>query len=78
LTVIGTLAGLLAARIAAGTLYKILDAVPETPPGPRWVGALDLSLLAILIALSVAAIGAALAQRTADNADTSELLRHGD
>jgi putative ABC transport system permease protein len=78
LTVLGTLAGLLAARIAAGTLYKVLDAVPETPPGPRWVGALDLSLLALLIALGVAAIGAALAQRTADNADTSELLRHGD
>ncbi len=78
LTVVGTLAGLLAARIAAGTLYKVLDAVPETPPGPRWVGALDLSLLALLIALGVAALGAVLAQRTADSADTSELLRHGD
>ncbi|MGH8915928.1 MAG: FtsX-like permease family protein [Acidimicrobiia bacterium] len=77
-TIVGTLAGLLAARIAAGALYKILDAVPETPPGPRWVGALDLSLLAIVIAMGVAAIAALVAQRTADSADTSELLRHGD
>ncbi len=78
LTVLGTLAGLLAARVAAGSLYGILDAVPETPPGPRWVGALDLSLIALLTSIAVAALGAVLAQRTADGADTSELLRHGD
>ena len=78
LTVIGALAGILAASIAARSLYAVLDAVPETPPGPRWIGALDLSLLAILIALGVAAAAASLAQRTADGADTSELLRHGD
>jgi hypothetical protein len=69
---------LLAAFIAGRSLYRILDAVPETPPGPRWVGAVDLSLLAMLIALGVAALGAILAQRTADSADTSELLRHGE
>jgi predicted lysophospholipase L1 biosynthesis ABC-type transport system permease subunit len=78
LTGLGTLAGLLAAFIAGRSLYRILDAVPETPPGPRWVGAVDLSLLAMLIALGVAALGAILAQRTADSADTSELLRHGE
>ena len=78
LTVLGALAGIVAAGVASRSLYKVLDAVPETPPGPRWIGALDLSLLAILIALGVAAIAAVLAQRTADHADTSELLRHGD
>jgi hypothetical protein len=39
---------------------------------------MDLSILAVLVALGVAALAAALAQRTADRADTSELLRHGD
>jgi putative ABC transport system permease protein len=78
LTLLGALSGLLAARIAARSLYGILDAVPETPPGPRWVGALDLSLVVVVIAVAVAAIGAVIAQRTADGADTSELLRHGD
>lgn len=78
LTVLGAVAGVFAARVAARSLYTILDAVPETPPGPRWIGALDLSLLAVVVALGVAAIAAILAQRTADSADTSELLRHGD
>jgi putative ABC transport system permease protein len=78
LTLLGALAGIFAARVAAGSLYTVLDAVPETPPGPRWVGAIDLSLIAVVIALGVAAVAAILAQRTADNADTSELLRHGD
>ncbi len=78
LTVLGALSGLLAARIAARSLYNILDAVPESPPGPRWIGALDLSLIVLVIAVAVAGIGAVLAQRTADAADTSELLRHGD
>jgi putative ABC transport system permease protein len=78
LTVIGTLSGVLAARIAARNLFRILDAVPETPPGPRWIGALDLALIALVVAFAVAALGALIAQNTADNADTSELLRHGD
>jgi putative ABC transport system permease protein len=78
LTVLGAVAGIFAARVAAGSLYRALDAVPETPPGPRWIGAIDLSLLALVIALAVAAIAAILSQRTADSADTSELLRHGD
>lgn len=78
LTVAGALAGILAARVAAGSLYRVLDAVPDTPPGPRWIGALDLALLALVIAFAVAGLGALLAQNTADNADTSELLRHGD
>jgi putative ABC transport system permease protein len=78
MTLVGVVAGLVAARIAAGSLYRALDAVPETPPGPRWIGAIDLSLLVVAIALAVATIAAILAQRTADGADTSELLRHGD
>jgi putative ABC transport system permease protein len=78
LTVLGALAGIFAARVAAGSLYTVLDAVPETPPGPRWIGAIDLSLIALVVALGVAALAAILAQRTADGADTSELLRHGD
>jgi putative ABC transport system permease protein len=75
---LGALAGILAGGIAARSIYTVLDAVPETPPGPRWIGAMDLSILAVLVALGVAALAAALAQRTADRADTSELLRHGD
>ncbi|MDJ0925261.1 MAG: hypothetical protein QNJ77_11925 [Acidimicrobiia bacterium] len=78
LTILGALSGVVAARLAAGLLYAVLDAVPETPPSPRWIGALDLSLLSLLAAAIVAAIAAVLAQRTADNADATELLRHGD
>ena len=78
LTVLGVFAGVLAARIAAGSLYRVLDAVPDTPPGPRWIGAVDLVLITIVVAFAVAGLGAMLAQNTADNADTSELLRHGD
>jgi putative ABC transport system permease protein len=78
LTLLGALSGLLAARVAARSLYSILDAVPESPPGPRWVGALDLSLIVLFLALAVAIGAAFVAQRTADGADTSELLRHGD
>ncbi len=78
LTMLGALSGLLAARVAARSLYTILDAVPESPPGPRWIGALDLSVIVLVLALAVALGAAFVAQRTADGADTSELLRHGD
>ncbi|MGA7096595.1 MAG: hypothetical protein WB245_03400 [Acidimicrobiia bacterium] len=78
LSVIGVGAGVLAAQIAARPLYRILDAVPETPPSPRWVGAADLIVLCFVVALLVGVLAAILSQRTADNANTSELLRHGE
>ncbi len=78
LTMIGIVTGLLAGRIPARQLYRILDAVPETPPAPRWVGAMDLVFVTLAIGLIVSIAAAALAQRTADGADTSELLRHGE
>jgi hypothetical protein len=78
LTLLGILTGLLAGRIPARQLYRILDAVPETPPAPRWVGAMDLVFITLAIGLIVSMAAAALAQRTADGADTSELLRHGE
>ncbi|MDH3464066.1 MAG: ABC transporter permease, partial [Acidimicrobiia bacterium] len=78
LTVLGAVVGIFAGRIPARQLYLILDAVQETPPAPRWVGALNVAVLALVIAAVVSILAALLAQRTADNADTSELLRHGE
>ncbi|MFZ0626466.1 MAG: hypothetical protein WAN34_08220 [Acidimicrobiia bacterium] len=78
LSVVGVGSGVIAAQIAARTLYSILDAVPETPPSPRWVGATDLTVACFVAALVVGGLAALLSQRTADNANTSELLRHGE
>jgi FtsX-like permease family len=78
LSIMGVAAGLIAAQIGARSLYRILDAVPGTPPGPRWVGALDLTVLAFVAAALIGGLAALMAQRTADNSDTSELLRHGE
>lgn len=78
LSVVGVATGVAAAQVAARTLYRILDAVPETPPSPRWVGASDLTLLCLGLAVGIGGLAAILAQRTADNANTSELLRHGE
>jgi putative ABC transport system permease protein len=78
LTLLGIATGLVAGRIPARQLFSILDAVSETPPPPRWVGAADLALITFLIGLVVSIIATTLAQKTADGADTSELLRHGE
>jgi putative ABC transport system permease protein len=78
LTLLGIATGLVAGRIPARQLFSILDAVSETPPPPRWVGAADLALITFLIGLVVSIIATILAQKTADGADTSELLRHGE
>ena len=77
LSAIGAVAGIVAATISARTLYSILDPVPGSPPGPRWIGALDLSLISIAVALIVGAGAAVLSQRTADRANAQELLAHG-
>jgi hypothetical protein len=42
------------------------------------VGSLDLVFLILAAVVALAAVSAWMAQRTADNADVSELLRHGD
>lgn len=78
LTLLGAFVGIVAGRLPARQLYSILDAVPESPPAPRWIGALNVSIVAIVIAVVVSLIASLLAQRTADTADTSELLRHGE
>ena len=78
LTLLGVFTGVIAGRIPARQLYRILDAVEETPPPPRWVGAMDLVVISVVVALTVSVVATILAQRTADNADTSELLRHGE
>lgn len=78
LTLLGALAGLVVGRWASRDLYLALDPLPETPPEPQWVGAIDLGLLILVVVAVLAAVSAWMAQRTADNADVSELLRHGD
>jgi putative ABC transport system permease protein len=78
LTVLGAVVGIIAGRIPARQLYLILDAVQETPPPPRWVGALNVGVIAVTVAVIVSLLASLLAQRTADRADTSELLRHGE
>ncbi|MEX1038152.1 MAG: hypothetical protein WDZ96_04765 [Acidimicrobiia bacterium] len=78
LTLLGVFTGVIAGRIPARQLYRILDAVAETPPPPRWVGAMDLVVISVVVAVVVSVVATILAQRTADGADTSELLRHGE
>ncbi|REK18732.1 MAG: ABC transporter permease [Actinobacteria bacterium] len=78
LALIGVLTGVLAGRIPARQLYRVLDAVQETPPPPRWIGALDLTAIAFAVGVLVTVVAGMLAQRTADAANTSELLRHGE
>ncbi len=78
LTLLGVFTGVIAGRIPARQLYRILDAVAETPPPPRWVGAMDLVVISVVVAVLVSIVATILAQRTADGADTSELLRHGE
>ena len=77
LALIGTLAGIAAATVGARSLYEVLDPVPTSPPGPLWVGALDIAAIAMVIATGVGIGAALLSQRTADTADAQELLSHG-
>jgi putative ABC transport system permease protein len=76
LALLGAIAGIIAATAGARSLYSILDPLPGTPPGPRWIGALDLSLIALVTAALVGLVAALLAQRTADEADAQQLLSH--
>jgi putative ABC transport system permease protein len=77
LTLAGALAGVAVGRRASRDLYLALDPLPETPPAPQWVGTADLTLIILVLVVVLAAVSAWMAQRTADNADVSELLRHG-
>lgn len=78
LTLLGVATGILAGQVPARQLYRVLDAVSETPPPPRWIGAIDLVAITFVVGIAVSVIATFLAQRTADTADTSELLRHGE
>jgi putative ABC transport system permease protein len=78
LVVAGALVGSLTANLAARTIFRSLDALPATPPSPLWVGTIDLITILVLLSVGVGWLASAAAQRTADNADVSELLRHGD
>lgn len=77
LTFFGGAIGVGAGYIASRSIYVALDALPKTPPGPYWVDVWDLAIVLGLLALAVGFLAALVAQRTADNADVSELLRHG-
>jgi putative ABC transport system permease protein len=77
LTMLGALAGVAVGRWASRDLYLALDPLPETPPAPQWVGAADITAVVLVLVVLLAAVSAGMAQRTADNADVSELLRHG-
>jgi putative ABC transport system permease protein len=65
------------ALLTARTVYGALDPVPATPPGPRWVPAVELIVITAVGGLAVASATSRISQRAADTADTSELLRHG-
>lgn len=73
----GVVLGAGTAVLTARTVYSALDPVPETPPGPRWVPAVELIIVALAGAMLVGWATARISQRAADRADTSELLRHG-
>lgn len=72
----GVILGVASALLAAATLYRGLDPVPQSPPGPRWTPAWDITALATVVAGAVVWAAAHLSQRTADTADTADLLRH--
>lgn len=78
LVVIGAFVGSLTANLAARVMFRSLDALPATPPSPLWVGTIDLIVILVVLSVGVGWLASAAAQRTADNADVSELLRHGD
>jgi hypothetical protein len=59
-------------------MYRSLAALPATPPSPLWVGTIDLIVILMVLSVGVGWLASAAAQRTAANADVSELLRHGD
>jgi putative ABC transport system permease protein len=73
----GVALGAATALVTARTVYSALDPVPETPPGPRWVPAIELIVVTFVGAMAVAWTTSRISQRAADTADTSELLRHG-
>lgn len=77
LTLVGALTGAVAAALAAGTVYRSLDPLPQTPPGPLAAATTDVALLLVVLTLGVAGAASWIAQRVADTADVSELLRHG-
>ena len=77
LTMLGALGGVAVGRWASRDLYLALDPLPETPPAPQWVGTADITLVVLALVVLLGAVSARMAQRTADNADVSELLRHG-
>jgi putative ABC transport system permease protein len=76
LVLVGSLIGIAVGRWTSRDLYLALDPLPDIPPVPQWVGTTDLTVLVLVVVLVVAALSAWTAQRTADNADVSELLRH--
>jgi ABC-type antimicrobial peptide transport system permease subunit len=78
LVVAGALVGSLTANLSARTIFRSLDALPATPPSPLWAGTIDLIAILVLLSVGVGWLASGAAQRTADNADVSELLRHGD
>jgi putative ABC transport system permease protein len=78
LVVIGAFVGSLTANLAARVMFRSLDALPATPPSPLWVGTIDLIAILMVLSVGVGWLASVAAQRTADNADVSELLRHGD
>jgi putative ABC transport system permease protein len=78
LVVIGAVVGSLTANLAARVMFRSLDALPATPPSPLWVGTIDLIVILMVLSVGVGWLASAAAQRTADDANVSELLRHGD
>lgn len=78
LTGLGSVVGIAVGWVSSNLVYKSLDPVPITPPDARWVWSPDVILATLVATILLALIASALAQRTADGADVSDLLRHGD
>ncbi len=76
-TVSAAVVGIVTAMLVSGSVYQALDPLPATPPPPAWSWDFDVVAILIIAAAAVSAIASLIAQRTADNADVSELLRHG-
>ncbi len=77
LVLVGSIVGVGVGEWTARSLYLALDPLPNTPPAPQWVSTIDIALIAVAVGVLVAVVSVLMAQRTADRADVSELLRHG-
>lgn len=74
----GAIVGCGTAYLAARSIFESLDPLPLTPPPPIWSSVTGPLVVLVSMSIAVSAIAAFVSQRTADSADVTSLLRHGE